>query len=363
MRIHHDEGPGHFGHLAQGEAGFPAGCHDRGLAGLDVGVAADIALGRHGSDRRHHYHVAGSDHVTGAAWEWAEGTIGIAPPSPAHLRKWDLPGVGIGKADRRRAGCGAQHNRQTPANVDRDRRNVNLAQPGRPITLGVDLSDGPAPTFVRMSIADQSLAQGLVRLCLQTRIETGAYRQAGLVQCPLAIPREQLAPHLLGKIGRSDLIGLLAVVQFDRLRLSLVRRLAANDAVLDHTVENPVAARRRRLRQAHRIIAVWRLGQSAEEGSLSQGQLVERFIEIGHRRRRDAISARAEIDLVQIEFEYALLGQRRLDLGGEQDLLYFARDRNLIRQQHVLGDLLGDRRRPDRTAAGSKPADIGDRGA
>ena len=366
MRVDDDERAGHFGHLAQGEAGGRrAVLGGFGLGGVAAapGFRAGVARGRQARrrlDRGDHDDIAGLDHIAGAARKGSDVAAGVARPGPAHLGERDLPGVAIGKADRRLARHGAQHHRQAPADIGRDRRHRDRRQMRRPIVLGVDMGDRTAPAFVTVIISDQPVAQRLVGFRLEARVEAGAHRQAGLVQRLLAIAREQLAADLLGEIGRLDLAGLAPMVQLDRLRLGRIRRRAADIAVLDHAVEHPVAARRRRLRKARRVVAVRRLWQSAEKGRLAEAQLVERFVEIGHRRGGDAVGARAEIDFVQIEFEDAVLGQRRLDPGGEQDLLNFAGDRDLAGQQHVLGDLLGDRRGSDRPATPSQPADIGE---
>src|SRR5205807_3586111 len=70
-----------------------------------------------------------------------------------------------------------------------------------------------------------------------------------------------------------------------------------------------------------------------------------------------------EIDLVEIELEDAVLRQRLVDSGGEQDLLDLAVDRQLVGEQHVFGDLLGDGRGADRATLAFPPPDIGQRGA
>src|SRR5207244_8948370 len=100
-----------------------------------------------------------------------------------------------------------------------------------------------------------------------------------------------------------------------------------------------------------------------EKGGLAERQLVERLVEIGQRRGGNTVGAGTEIDFVEIKLDDAVLGQRRLDAGCEQHLLDLALDRNLVGQQHVLGDLLGDRRGAHRPAVGPEPAHISDYGA
>src|SRR5208282_4313839 len=116
-------------------------------------------------------------------------------------------------------------------------------------------------------------------------------------------------------------------------------------------IEDPITAGLRGLRVARRVVAVWRFRQAREKGCLAERQFVEGFVEIGQRRGDDTVGTRAEIDLIEVELEDAVLWQRGLDPARKQDLLDLALDRNFVRQQHVLGDLLGDRRGADRAAA------------
>src|SRR5262249_1416535 len=77
-------------------------------------------------------------------------------------------------------------------------------------------------------------------------------------------------------------------------------------------------------------------------GRLGQGQVVTRLEEIEQRRRRNAIGAEAEIDLVEIELENLVLGVGALDLKRQQRFLDLAGKRNLVGEKKVLGDLLGN---------------------
>ena len=79
------------------------------------------------------------------------------------------------------------------------------------------------------------------------------------------------------------------------------------------------------------------------------------------RRLGHAVVARAEIDLVEIELEDALLRVGVLDAEGEDGFADLARQGGLVGQQEVLGDLLGDARGALRPLAGM--ADVGDHGA
>ena len=111
------------------------------------------------------------------------------------------------------------------------------------------------------------------------------------------------------------------------------------------------------------MIVVRALRQRREIGRLRQRELVHRLVEIEQRGGRDAVGADAEIDFVEIELEDPLLRERALDLHREQRFLDLAGQRQFVGQQEVLRDLLGDRRRALRTAAGAVVLDVGKAGA
>ena len=97
------------------------------------------------------------------------------------------------------------------------------------------------------------------------------------------------------------------------------------------------------------MIVVGRLGQRREIGRFRGRELVHRLVEIQERGGGDAVGAHAEIDLVEIKLEDSLLGESPLDLHRQQRFLDLARERQLVGQQEVLGDLLGDGRGALRT--------------
>ena len=77
----------------------------------------------------------------------------------------------------------------------------------------------------------------------------------------------------------------------ERLRPWPPRRLARDEAVLDHAVDDVVAALDRALAVAERVQVGRRLGQRGEIGGLLQRQLIQRLAEIVQRRGGDAIAA------------------------------------------------------------------------
>ena len=207
-----------------------------------------------------------------------------------------------------------------------------------------DLGVGAAPAVAAV-IGDQALAQGVVGHGLDGRIERRADGQAAFVEALLAVGRHQVAAHFLGEeIGLRHLGGAAATI-LQLLGLGRLRLGGGDVAVLDHAMEHVVAPGVGVLLVAHDVVAVRRLGQRREIGDLRQRQLVERPVEVVEGGLGHAVVARAEIDLVQIELEDALLGVGLLDAEGEDGLADLARERRLVGQQEVLGDLLGQARR------------------
>src|SRR5439155_13976717 len=99
------------------------------------------------------------------------------------------------------------------------------------------------------------------------------------------------------------------------------------------------------------------------ERGLGQGQLVEGLLEIRIRGGGNAVRAGAEINLVEVDLEDAVLAELMLDPIGEQRLFDLARDGHLVTEQKVTDDLLRDRRRADRPLTALKTRQIGHRSA
>ena len=195
---------------------------------------------------------------------------------------------------------------------------------------------------------------------LHLRIERGAHRQAALVELLLAVIVEDVAADFFGEIfGGENMRAGRAHGDVERLLSWPDRPLRLRDvAVLGHAIDHVVAARDRLVLAAERIVVVRALGQRRKIGGLRDRQFVDRLVEIQQRRRRDAVGAEAEIDLVQIELEDFLLRVGALDAQRQQRFLDLALERNLVGQQEVLGDLLGDRRGALRAAAAAVIFDI-----
>ncbi len=89
-------------------------------------------------------------------------------------------------------------------------------------------------------------------------------------------------------------------------------------AILDHAVDDPVAALDGAFALLEGMIIIRRLGQRGEIGGLGHRQFMHRLAIIVQRRGGDAVIPEAEIDLVQIKLEDLFLRIGRLDAEREQ---------------------------------------------
>ena len=94
-----------------------------------------------------------------------------------------------------------------------------------------------------------------------------------------------------------------------------------------------------------------RLDQARQHRGFRQRDVLGGLAEIALRGRLHAIGAGAEIDPVEIELENFRFGMLALQPEREFDFLQFALQRALLRQEQVLGELLGQRRAALRDAA------------
>ncbi len=228
------------------------------------------------------------------------------------------------------------------------------------------MDERPAPAMAPV-IVDNALAERGFRHLLIDRVIARAPRQAALIDGFLAKPADQLAPHLLGEIPvlRAGRVGrgIAAQMHDERLGHRCLRALFAGPAEIGHAGQHPVAPRPCRRRMMDRVVIIGRLRQGREKSNFGEAQPVERLLEIGIGGGGDAIGAGAEIDLVEIDFEDAVLAQRTLDAVGEHRLLDLARDGQLVGQEEMADDLLSDRRCADRPLTTAEARDIGHRRA
>ena len=128
---------------------------------------------------------------------------------------------------------------------------------------------------------DEPIDHGLARQHLHLRIERGAHGEPALVKLLLPVIVEDVTAHLLGEIfGRESVGAGRPHGDTERLFFGLVAGIGGDEAVLDHAVDDVVAARDGLLAAAKRIVIVRALGQRGEIGGLGQRQLVHRLVEI-----------------------------------------------------------------------------------
>src|SRR5690606_2859473 len=100
----------------------------------------------------------------------------------------------------------------------------------------------------------------------------------------------------------------------------------------------------RGLRIGGRGIAGRRLDQPGDDRGLAQLQLRGGMAEEFAGCRVDAIGAAAEIDAVEIELQYLLLGEAALQRQRKDRLAELAAEGADVGEEYVAGELLGDRR-------------------
>ncbi len=244
----------------------------------------------------------------------------------------------------------------------RGRAASERAQPVRNACEGSSRATGPLTAAMGAVVAHQPAAQHLVGGRLQRRVQAGADDEAALRRGFRAEAVDHLPPHFLAEpVGPGNHVRTVERAGDDGTGLRRCRLLRRDRLVVHHAVQHPVPPGARGLGEAERVVVVGRLGQRGEEGGFRQGDLVERLVEVGLRRGGHAVGLQAEIDLVQVELEDALLGQRLLDPDGEHRLLHLALQGALVgAEQHVAGDLLGDGGGADRAAVPAHLHQVGD---
>ncbi len=123
-------------------------------------------------------------------------------------------------------------------------------------------------------------------------------------------------------------------------RLLLGRR---DEALLEHGVEDLPGALLRALGIAVRRELARSLHQAGEHGRLGKRDLARAVAVVAARRRLDAIRAGTEIDAVEIKLEDLILAVFALEPERQDRLLNLARERALLGEEEILGELLGER--------------------
>ena len=194
-----------------------------------------------------------------------------------------------------------EHDRKPPR-IDIVER-LDLGQFDAPIAAGVDSGERTAISLALVEI-DEPIDHRPPRQDLQLGIERGPHRQPALVEFFLAVFLIKVTPHFLGEIfGRENVSA--GGTDGDRKRILLgFFGLGGGDvAVLRHAIDDVIAAVNGGIVPTERIVIVRALRQRGEVSGLRYRQLVHRFVEIQQRRRRNAVSAEAQVNFVQVELE------------------------------------------------------------
>ncbi len=133
----------------------------------------------------------------------------------------------------------------------------------------------------------------------------------------------------------------------DRLVVLLLRDVTQ----IEHALQDVFLTDFRALRIHDRVVRRRRLRQAGEHRGLGERDVLQVLAEIHARRGREAVRALAQIDLVHVQLENLVLGERALDLVRKQHFIDLARVRLFARQEEVARDLHRDRARALRSAA------------
>ena len=335
-----------FGELTEREGSFRIG----------LGVRA----GARGGHRFDDDHVAGHQHV-GRAPDAGPQSLVLHPRArPFHFGEGNAPAAAVGKADLGHRPVHPQHHGERP--LERSRRRLDALELAAPAQTGLDPRHRPAPP-VPAVVGLEPPAQHAVGYLLQARVDGGAHGQPPFVKLVFAVAGGKLAAHLLGEVVGLDEFRLRTGTHEQQGISRLLRLAGRDDAVRLHAPDDPVAARLGGARVFAGVVVIGCLGQRGEERRLGDTQLTERLVEVIERRRRHPVGAEAEIDLVEVELENAVLAEGTLDAEGEDRFLDLAVERQLVGQQEVLRHLLGDGRGADQPAVLSQVAQVGDDGA
>ncbi len=139
--------------------------------------------------------------------------------------------------------------------------------------------------------------------------------------------------------------------------------LCRDEFLFQHPVDHPVSAGNRSLFSPDRVIIVRTFRQGRQIGDFGNGQVIQAFIKIVQGRSGNAIGPIAQINLVQIQFQDAVLIQRAFDAQRQNGLFHFSCDGHFICQQKVFCHLLRDCGRPNQPPPLCDMDNVGDNGA
>ena len=120
-----------------------------------------------------------------------------------------------------------------------------------------------------------------------------------------------------------------------------------DDFLVAHQRDDGVAALNGAIGKETRVVAGRRLGKRGERRGFGDVQILDRFAEVALRGRLDAVRAVAEVDLVEIQLEDAVLRVFRFDRARDLCLFQLADQRLVARQtfgENIARELHRDRR-------------------
>ena len=167
----------------------------------------------------------------------------------------------------------------------------------------------------------------------------------------------ELVAHPIGKMAAGA--GRGPEGQRRGLRQHRLRARAIDEPGLDHVLQHGRGALARAGRIDRRGVARRRLEQAGQQRRLGQRDLGGGLAEVAPGGGVDAVGAGAEIHPVEIQGQDLVLGQMALEPDRQQQLLHLALEMALMRQEQVLGQLLGDRAAALADAAGAQIAERG----
>ena len=195
---------------------------------------------------------------------------------------------------------------------------------------------------VAMLVGNQSIEHSLVRRSLQVGVERCVDAEPALMDLVAAVFFLEIAANLFGE-PRCELVGAGLQRDFDRCGFCLVRFLGRDLSVFQHGVDHQVATLLRFIGVGDRRISAGGFWQTGQDGGLIEREITRALVEIKLRGRFEAIDAVAKIDLIAIHGEDLLLGESPLDLQREHDLLEFAPEGAVLREEKIARELHGQR--------------------
>jgi hypothetical protein len=221
----------------------------------------------------------------------------------------------------------------------------------------VDEALGAAVVLAQLVVHDAA-AQRLVSHLLVVGTHGGVNIQAACVNFGAVLREHQLACHL-GHIFRMGLRAGGGVADFQLFFFGRFCLCLGDEVVFQHALDDVELARACTLGVVDGVVGRRRFGQASQHGRFGNADVFQRLAEISFSGSGKAISALAQVNLVQVNLEDLVFAQQMLELEGQQHFVNFAREGFFGRQVDIARHLHGDGGRP---LAFSAP-EVGDAGA